>query len=66
MTEERKQQIITALQGIYAGFEPTEDVPELTMFGVISRYNATGENIELIGGQWVIDNCPDPLCSLPS
>ena len=66
MTEKRKQQIITALQGIYAGFEPTEEEPELTMFGLISRYNATGQNAELIGGDWVVENCPEPLCSLPS
>ena len=65
MTEERKQQIITALQGIYTGFESTEEEPELTMFGLISRYNATGQNIELIGGNWVIEGCPEPLCSLP-
>jgi len=64
MTVERKQQIINALQGIYAGFEPTEEEPELTMFGLASQYNATGENIELIGGDWVVENCPEPLCSL--
>lgn len=66
MSEERKQEIITALQGINDVFQPTDEEPELTMFGLISRYNATGQNVELIGGQWVIDNCPKPLCSLPS
>jgi len=66
MTEERKQEIIEILQGIYVSFTPTEDEPELTMFGLISRYNATGQNTELIGGQWVVDNCSEPLCSLPS
>jgi len=65
MTEERKQQIISVLQGIYAGFEPTEKEPELSMFGLISRYNATRQNAELIGGNWVVENCPEPLCSLP-
>ena len=64
MTEERKQQIITALQVIYTGFEPAEEEPELSMFGLVSRYNATGQNAELIGGDWVIENCPEPLCSL--
>ena len=66
MTEERKQQIIIVLQGIYGGFEPTEDESEMSMFRLISRYNATGQNAELIGGDWVIENCPEPLCSLPS
>ncbi len=64
MTEERKQQIITALQGICADFEPIEEEPEITMFGLISRYNATGQNTELIGGDWVVENCPEPICSL--
>lgn len=66
MTEERKQEIITALQGIYTGFEPTDEEPKLTMFGLISRYNAFNSNTELIGGEWVIENCPEPLCSLSS
>lgn len=66
MTDDRKQEIITALQGIYDGFEPSEEEPEITMFGLISRYNSTGQNTELIGGQWVVANCPEPLCSLPS
>ena len=66
MTDERKQEVIIALQGIYTGFVPTEDEPAITMFGLISRYNATGQNAELIGGSWVVDNCPEPLLSLPS
>jgi len=64
MSDERKQEIITALQGINTEFKPTEEELELTMFGLVSRYNATGQNAEFIGGQWVIDNCPEPLCSL--
>ena len=64
MTEERKQAIISVLQGIYEGFEPTEEEPEITMFTLISRYNTTGQNTELIGGDWVVENCPEPLCSL--
>ncbi len=66
MTEERKQEIITVLQSIYDTFEPTKEEPELTMFGLISRYNATGQNAELIGGQWVRENCSEPLCLLLS
>jgi hypothetical protein len=52
MTPEREQEVIQALQTIVDNFEPTEEEPELTMFGLISRYNATGQNIELIGGDW--------------
>lgn len=66
MTEERKQQIIGVLKGIYTSFEPTEEEPEMTMFSLVSRYNSTGQNKELIGGNWVVENCPEPLCSLPS
>lgn len=65
MTEQRKQEIIDALQTIYIAFDPTVEEPMLTMFGLISRYNATGQNVELIGGDWVIENCPEPLKSLP-
>ena len=65
MTEERKQEIIEILQSIYESFIPIEEDSELSMFGLISRYNATGQNFELIGGDWVIENCPEPLCSLP-
>lgn len=64
MTEERKRQIISVLQAIYDGFEPTEEEPELSMFGLISRYNRQHDNPELIGGDWVVENCPEPLCSL--
>ncbi len=66
MTEERKHEIIHTLQGIADFFIPVENEPALSMFGLVSRYNATGQNIELIGGAWVIENCPEPLCSLPS
>lgn len=54
MTTEREQEVVAALQAIVDGFEPTDDEPELTMFGLISRYNATGGNTELIGGDWAI------------
>jgi len=64
MTETRKQEVITVLQNIIDNFVPTEEESELSMFGLISRYNATGQNLELIGGRWVIENCPEPLCSL--
>lgn len=65
MTEQRKAEINNKLVSIYNEFEPTEQEPELTMFGLISRYNKTGENEELIGGAWVRENCPEPLKSLP-
>jgi len=44
------------LKTIIAEFEPTEEEPELTMFGLISRYNAQYDNKELIGGDWVLEN----------
>lgn len=66
MAEQRKQEMITALMNIYETFQQTEEEPELTMFGLISRYNATGQNVELIGGDWVVSNCPEPLKSLPA
>lgn len=52
MASEREQEIQNALQAIVDGFTATEDEPELTMFGLISRYNATEANTELIGGDW--------------
>jgi len=66
MSEQRKQQIIDTLMAIYDAFIPTEDDPEPTMFWLISSYNATGQNAELIGGDWVVENCPEPLKSLPA
>ncbi|HBT92406.1 MAG TPA: hypothetical protein DEA87_02955 [Candidatus Veblenbacteria bacterium] len=56
MSEERKQEIIAILQSIYDNFIPTEEEPELSMFGLISRYNQTGQNIELIGGDFAWEN----------
>lgn len=64
MTGERKQEIITDLQGVYDSFISTENEPVITMFYLISHYNATGKNAELIGGEWVIGNCPLPLNDL--
>ena len=70
MTKERKQEIIKTLLKINDDFEPDMTIeeetnlpkePVVTMFGLISRYNATGGNIELIGGDWVIENCSEPL-----
>jgi len=52
MTAEREQQIVTALQTIVDAFEPSDGELELTMFGLISRYNAAHDNPELIGGDW--------------
>lgn len=56
MTENRKQEVITDLQNIVDSFTPTENEQELTMFGLISRYNITGRNTELIGGDWAKEN----------
>ena len=44
------------LKAIIAEFEPESEEPELTMFGLIRRYNQLYENAELIGGQWVLEN----------
>jgi len=55
MDNQRKQEIINNLQNIVDNFEPTEE-PELTMFGLISRYNSQHDNPELIGGDWVEEN----------
>ena len=55
MTEQRIQEIKNALQGIIDGFEPTEDERFLTMHGLISRYNKTGQNIEMVGGDWAVE-----------
>lgn len=52
MPKEREQQIVAALQAIVNAFEPTDNEPDLTMFGLISRYNAQHDNPELIGGDW--------------
>lgn len=64
MTAQRKQEIISRLQSIAAAFEPTEDESELTMFGLISRYNQQYDNPELIGGDWVVEHVPE-LADLP-
>lgn len=52
MTSNREQEIISALRAIANGFEPTENEPDLTMFTLISRYNAEHNNPELVGGDW--------------
>lgn len=64
MTPERRAEIIQRLLTIAHQFEPTDDEPELTMFGLISRYNRQYPNPELIGGDWVIQNVPE-LAHLP-
>lgn len=56
MTPEREAEIIAALQAIVDAFEPTDEEPELTMFSLVSRYNATGANAELIGGDWALEH----------
>lgn len=56
MTAERERQTVSALRAIVDAFEPTGDVPELTMWDLISRYNATRQNAELIGGDWAAEH----------
>lgn len=55
MTEQRTQEIIAALQAIVGSFTPSQEEPELTMFGLISRYNVQHDNHELIGGDWAAE-----------
>ena len=55
MTPEREQQVKVALQAIVTAFAPTDNEPGLTMFGLISRYNAQHDNPELIGGDWAAE-----------
>lgn len=52
----REQQIINDLQTIIDRFISTDDKPTLSMFSLISQYNATGQNVELIGGEWAIEH----------
>ena len=56
MTKDREQQIVAALQAIVTAFAPTDNEPVLTMFGLISRYNAQHDNPELIGGDWAAEH----------
>ncbi len=56
MTEKREQQIVAALRALVDAFEPTSEEPELTMFGLISRYNSQHDNPELIGGDWAAEH----------
>lgn len=49
---EREQEIISRLRAIVESFTPTDEEPELTMFGLIRRYNKQYDNPELIGGDW--------------
>ena len=53
---DKMTEIKARLKQIVVEFEPTEEEPELTMFGLISRYNAQYDNPELIGGDWVLEN----------
>ena len=56
--------IVQRLKDIAGDFEPSAEEPELTMFGLISRYNKKYKNTELIGGKWVRENIPE-LANLP-
>ncbi len=62
LTPEREAEIVTGLRAIVEAFAPTEQEPELTMFGLISRYNATHPNPELIGGDWALAHGFDLPC----
>ena len=64
MTAEREQEIIAALRAIAANFQPTEHEPELTMFGLVRRYNEEYPNPERIGGAWVREHVPE-FANLP-
>ena len=64
MTENRKEEIITHLKQVYNLFELPDEQEEISMFDLISGYNKKYNNTELIGGDWVIDNCPSPLKDL--
>ena len=74
MTEERKRKIIGDLMEVYNNFdaEETKDDPmfhpgidEPVMYWLIVTYTETGRNTERVGGSWVVENCPEPLRSLP-
>jgi hypothetical protein len=49
---------------IVDNFAPSDEEQELTMFGLISEYNAAYDNPELIGGAWVREHVPE-LADLP-
>ena len=59
-----EMEIVQRLKDIASDFEPSAEEPELTMFGLISRYNKKYKNTELIGGKWVRENIPE-LANLP-
>jgi len=63
----REKEIINRLVNIYNSFEVNEEqlLFEPTMFWLISSYNQKYDNEEKIGGDWVIEKCPEPLKSLP-
>jgi hypothetical protein len=56
MTQDRENEIVSDLQSILDEYIPTDNSPILDMFYLISTYNRTGKNIELIGGQWAQDH----------
>ena len=70
MTIERKQEIISNLMTVYNEWEPPEYLSpyesDIHMFDLVSGYNKRFGNPELIGGDWVRENCPEPLKSLPA
>ncbi|AXF54629.1 hypothetical protein [Salicibibacter kimchii] len=66
MTDERKQEVTSNLMSVYDTFEPVKEdfIFKPSMFWLISNYNQKYDNPELIGGDWVIKNCPSPLKDL--
>lgn len=66
MTEQRKKEIIERLMTIYNNFEPDEKIWQMEpdMWWLMSTYNNTYGNPELIGGKWVRENIPE-LADLP-
>ena len=65
MTNERKQEIVNDLMDIYNDELPKIYGIEWSIFALMSLYRKSGKNKEKINGDWVIENCPEPLKSLP-
>ena len=59
MTPKRKDEVVLLLKELAETFRQTEEVPEMSMFWLVSKYNSQYENRELIGGAWVRENVPE-------
>lgn len=70
MTKERKQEITDTLMKIYEKWEPPEYLDPMEsnihMYDLMLIYLEEYGNKERISGAWVIENCPEPLKSLPA